>query len=243
MHKLIKNIRKNHQLTQEEFAKMLYKDQRTISAYETKRAMPTIDFIMSLVNVFDIDLLFSDNKIHLKDKRIMKKQIYEYTSSNLPTDMKLDFIKYDDIVNNYSDRIPSNFTNALKQNDVSTDNVYAYITPDDYSQFCVAIKGNSNSVNIYIERCDYPFSADTVSEDLKALENSATFDSENPLAPILYKEAFENNNNPLFIEMLMYWIYSCNLYNREILDSIPNDIKLSIRYILGEEGDCIDLDE
>ncbi len=84
---LIKTKRKEKNLTQEQLAKKLYVSNKTVSKWETARGIPSIDLLVPLSNILDIDLksLLNGQEDMLFDELKKKKQkrIIEFITSIL----------------------------------------------------------------------------------------------------------------------------------------------------------------
>jgi len=54
--KQISNIRKDHQLTQEEFGRLFHVTRRTVSNWENRKSFPDLHILVEISNEFDISL-------------------------------------------------------------------------------------------------------------------------------------------------------------------------------------------
>lgn len=83
----ITNLRKNHNLTQEELAKLINVSPKTISSYETNRSLPNIETLILLSQVFNTNIdsiidLNTENIPHLTkayQKKNLKETIFKFT--------------------------------------------------------------------------------------------------------------------------------------------------------------------
>lgn len=93
---LLKNKRKEMNLTQEELAKSLYVSKRSITNWETGKNTPDIDSLISLAKLYDISLddLLLNNSIVVSNikKQIQLKTMYKYLMCTFITFLAFFFI-------------------------------------------------------------------------------------------------------------------------------------------------------
>lgn len=71
--KLIKYIRKNKNLSQEELANILCIERSTLSGYETERREISFNTMLNIIEACDYKIIFKNNKEEFEIKDILRK--------------------------------------------------------------------------------------------------------------------------------------------------------------------------
>ena len=97
--KLLKQIRIENNLTQEQIAKQFNVTNKTISNYENGTRSPDLEFIKNLCNKFNISIksFFEGNIINESNKKIYSDHYSDHFSDFLDFDFSSDYIKEIDI--------------------------------------------------------------------------------------------------------------------------------------------------
>lgn len=147
--KLIRDIRVKSGLTQIEFARRLYKDQRTICAYERNRIQPPVDFLMQLSREFGVQILIG-NKVDIYKESNMKDEIFKFITEHLTDEDYLldELIEYENILTDYSDQLPIGFIEKIEEWGLEKEKIKGIISKDEYEQLGIFYLGDYRSITL-----------------------------------------------------------------------------------------------
>lgn len=146
---LIVTIRKEHNLTQEELAKRLFKSQRTISSYEKGRIQPTVDVLNQLSKEFNIQILINNDFRMVQDENtiyndvrdeILESDIYYFITDNLCKEdySASDVMSYAYLSFDYKNLLPAGIDEYLKELKIDSRNIVGVI--DKFSNLALFYK-------------------------------------------------------------------------------------------------------
>ena len=76
---LVKNIRTDNELTQQQLADLVHRDQRTVAAYESGKIIPSIDVMLQLSRLFEVDIILGKDITKLLPRYIKAGSVAEST--------------------------------------------------------------------------------------------------------------------------------------------------------------------
>ncbi len=97
----ITQLRKQHQLSQAEFAKKIDVSRTIIGNYERNTNMPSVEILLKMANIFDvsIDYIIGEGQLSSYDKQVLKR-IEEIELLDNDTKDKLFFL-IDNVIQNF----------------------------------------------------------------------------------------------------------------------------------------------
>ena len=144
---LILKIRKEFNLSQDILARRLYRDQRTISAYERGKITPPIDFLTQVSQEFDLEISIKNNEFTLKRRLSMREQIYNFIVNNTITNDYLleELLSYEELIDKYGRQLPNNLSELLSTAHIESKNIVGVLCKDNRDEIGIFYFGKYKS--------------------------------------------------------------------------------------------------
>lgn len=217
--------------SQQAFADILYKDQRTVSSYERNIISPPVDVLQQIAKEFNVKIEITPTGIIVKEivdmKKDIREEMYNFIMNNALSDdfKKSDLLDYECLVREYKDRLPIGFEEDIERLGITKEKVCGAITKDEYEQLGIFYMGeNKGTTLLYCSEENNKWWYDegryrVISDDTTSVVYKY---GNNPLWLVYLERDIENINKETFIKTFYSSIFGLIIESDERVENLKN---------------------